>query len=99
MHCCRYILAFNIPGVGEKLLLSGSMTQGLLSDEAMAVEGSMVQELGLMEALQKPGAATAALNWYRCVTPLRKKANFPVHHQAFVLKWVSEQALQQYRVS
>ena len=66
------MLAFNVPGVGEKLLLSGSMTQGLLSDEAMAVEGPMVQELGLIEALQKPGAATAALNWYRCVHSAKK---------------------------
>ena len=63
--CSRYILAFNVPEVGEKLLLSGSMTKGIVSEEAMAVEGPMIQELGLMEALQKPGAATAGLNWYR----------------------------------
>ena len=63
--CCRYILAFNVPEVGEKVLLLGSMTKGIVSEEAMAVEGPMIQELGLMEALHKPGAATAGLNWYR----------------------------------
>ena len=53
----------------------------------------MTQELGLMKALQKPRAATAALNWYRCATPLEKKGNFPLHHRAFVLGWVNEQAV------
>ncbi|KAL3155242.1 hypothetical protein ABBQ32_013176 [Trebouxia sp. C0010 RCD-2024] len=60
-----YVLMLNIPGDGEKAMTSGTMFDGLQSEEAQAMDGPMFQELGMIEAMQKPGAVTAAINWYR----------------------------------
>lgn len=62
----RYFLVLSIPGEGEKAVTSGTLFDGLQSEEALALDGPMFQELGMIEAMQKPGAVTAAINWYRC---------------------------------
>lgn len=41
------------------------MFDGLQTEESQAMDGPMFQELGMIEAMQKPGAVTAAINWYR----------------------------------
>lgn len=60
-----YMLLLNVPGKGEECISSGNMFDGIATKEAQAVEQPMFEELGMMEAMQKPGAVTAAINWYR----------------------------------
>ena len=60
------MLLFNQPGIGEEALMSMRWAQGLVGPEAAALEGPMWKAHGSLEALQKPGTATAALSWYRC---------------------------------
>lgn len=55
----------NVPGLGEEGLTSGTMFDGIATKEASEVEEPMFHKLGVMEAMKKPGAATAAINWYR----------------------------------
>ena len=43
----------------------GVMFDGLQRDAAAEVEAPMIKELGMVQALQKPGAVNAAINWYR----------------------------------
>ena len=59
------MLLLNIPGEGEKALTSGTMFDGIQTEEAKAVEEPMFKELGMMESMQKPEGVTAAVNWYR----------------------------------
>ena len=65
LTACRYMLLLNVPGKGEECISSGNMFDGIATKEAQAVEQPMFEELGMMEAMQKPGAITAAINWYR----------------------------------
>lgn len=62
---CRYTLLLCIPGAGEQAILSGTIADGIQTEEAKKVEDPMFEELGLFQSLQKPGALTAAINWYR----------------------------------
>ena len=65
LTACRYMLLLNVPDKGEECISSGNMFDGIATKEAQAVEQPMFQELGMMEAMKKPGAITAAINWYR----------------------------------
>lgn len=65
MCLCRYMLLLNVPGKGEEALISGTMFDGLQTKEAAEVEQPMFEQLGMLEAMKKPGAVTAAVNWYR----------------------------------
>lgn len=62
---CRYMLLLNVPGLGEEAMIAGTMFDGIQTKEALEVEGPMFEQLGIMDAMQKPGAATAAISWYR----------------------------------
>lgn len=46
-------------------MLSGTMFDGIQTEEAKKVEEPMFGELGMAQSMQKPGAVTAAVNWYR----------------------------------
>ena len=59
------MLLLNIPGEGEKAMTSGTMFDGIQTEEAKAVEEPMFKELGTMESMKKPEGVTAAVNWYR----------------------------------
>lgn len=61
----RYMLLLNVPGEGEKAMTSGTMFDGIQTEEAKAVEEPMFKELGTMESMKKPEGVTAAVNWYR----------------------------------
>lgn len=61
----RYMLLLNTPE-GEKVLTSGTMFDGIQTEEAKVVEEPMFKELGFMESMKKPEGVTAAVNWYRC---------------------------------
>ena len=63
----RYILLLDVPGLGEQAMASGKMMDGLATKEAAEVEGPMWEQLGMIAGMQKPGAITAGLNWYRLV--------------------------------
>ena len=65
IHNCRYMLLLNVPGKGEEAMLNGVMFDGIQTKEAAEVEGPMFEQLGMQEAMKKPGAMTAAINWYR----------------------------------
>lgn len=64
MHC-RYMLLLNSPE-GEKAMTSGTMFDGIQTEEAKVVEEPMFKELGFMDSMKKPEGVTAAVNWYRC---------------------------------
>ena len=63
----RYVLLLDAPGLGEQAMASGKIMDGLATKEAAEVEGPMWEQLGMIAGMQKPGAITAGLNWYRSV--------------------------------
>ena len=70
-----YRLLLCTPGAGEQAMLSGTVLNGIQTEEAKEVEDPMVEELGMIQSLQKPGALTAAINWYRHTPQTRKHMN------------------------
>ena len=62
---CRYYLLFQNKGVGERAVATQQWTAGLATEEAMAVEGPMWEELGMTELMKDPDAITGGMNWYR----------------------------------
>jgi len=64
------MLLLNVPGAGEEAITSGTMSDGIQTKEASEVEEPMFHQLGIMEAMQKPGAVTASINWYRPASAL-----------------------------
>ena len=79
----------NIPEDGEKAMTSGTMFDGLQTEEAQAMDGPMFQELGMIEAMQTPGAVTAAINWYRYAQPPTTPAVLNVPESGFVSAFVT----------
>jgi hypothetical protein len=62
----RYIAFFSLRGIAEWAMASGKLfAEGAGPKEAAEVERPMVEQLGMLKGMDKPGAWTSGLNWYR----------------------------------